>query len=905
MKPNTLREAICLALMPAIALVSALPVHAQGADTAGEEEAQLGTVEVTGSRIKRVDAEGSVPVTVINREQLELSGDVSVADYLRNTTFNSFGSFRPQSGSSAQSFAELSLRGLGGNRTLILIDGRRAPVAPQVGQAQDLNAIPLAAVERIEILSDGASAIYGSDAIGGVVNIITRKDFTGVEMTWGIADPAAKGGETEEGSVIFGSSGDRGNMIGGANYSNRGIIFSRDTGLKGIGASPSSNNFRNATAAPGTLYGFVPGSNASNPTFGAVVPGGCSGPGFYTLGSGSSRTCAYDFNLVAADEAETRNSSLFVRANYEISEDWSTYLNANVSRVKSFGRYAPVPASPFPGGAPFIPVGSPNHPAVRFPNAGYNANTPYFLAHRFAALGNRDTTTDANVYYFDVGFEGRIGNFDVNIGGRHVESKYLELGRNFVVGGLAQQFIASGQYDIYDPFGNPRSILDSMIATTNREAEFKIEELYALANTDLFEMTGGVAGLAVGAEYRDETYADIYDTLSSSGQIVGGAGNSAAGGRSVAAFYAEALFPLLENLEVSLAGRYDSYSDYGTDTSPKVSVRFTPIENLVLRGSYGQGFRAPTLDILTAQPTFGAPSVIDAQTCIALGLTANCRNPQTGQQNTPQVTSWTISNPNLQSESSDQFSLGVAWDATDWLNMSVDYWDTTIDGRITTTTANQIIACLLGTTAAGGCPPGISSLPFNVDPPVIANGLGVARAPGTGQILYVQTGSVNLGTIDTDGVDVNIRTNFDFGDYGTLRSQLQWSRVLHSKVDDIETVGLATAVGQTPKARASLNTEWTWGDFNFAWNANYIHGVTSSAAQLGDTDYPARLPSWTTHDLQASWSAPWNGRFTLGVQNIADKGPVIDPYDPSGRGFDFALYDQYGRTPYFRYTQTF
>lgn len=888
-----LNRAITAALaFGSVAALSMAPAFAQ--DDESDDTAQMETVEVTGSRIKRTDAEGSVPITVIDRQQLELSGDVSVADYLRNTTFNSFGSFRPQSGSSAQSFAELSLRGLGGARTLILIDGRRAPIAPQVGQGQDLNSIPLAAVERIEILTDGASAIYGSDAIGGVVNIITRRDFTGVEMSWGFSDPSAKGGETEEGSVIFGAAGDRGNMIAGASYSNRGIIFDRDGFGKGIGGSTFSNNLINATSAPGTLYGFVPGGFVANATNGSAVPGGCSDLGFYTTGSGTSRRCLYNFNLVSAAEAELRNSALFARANYEINEDWSTYLNANVSRVKSFGRYAPVPSSPWPGGAPFIPVGSPNHPAVRFPTAGYNPNVPYFLRHRFAALGNRDTSTDAQVYYFDLGFDGRIGDFDVNIGARKVESKYLELGRNYVVGGLAQQAIASGAYNIYNPSANPRDLLDSLIATINRESQFDISEIYAQANVDLFEMTGGVAGLAVGAEYRDENYADIYDTLQSSGQIVGSAGNSAFGGRSVAALYAEALFPILENLEVNLAARHDRYSDYGSDTSPKVSVRFTPIENLVLRASYGQGFRAPTLDVLSQQPSFSADSVTDRQTCLAFGLPATCST---------QINAYVIGNPNLKSETSDQYSLGVAWDATDWLNLSLDYWNAQIDGRIAGISSSQILGCLAGT--AVGCPPGLSVLPGNASPPVPANGLGAARAPGTGEVLYVQRGFTNLGTIETDGFDLNVRTNFDFGDWGSLRNQLQVGRVLHSKVDDVETVGFATNNGQTPKVRATLNTEWNLGDFGFAWNVNYIHGVISTAAQVGDPDYPARLPSWTTHDLQATWSAPWNGRFTLGVQNIADKDPVYDPYDPSGRGFDFGLYNQYGRTPYFRYTQTF
>ena len=890
-----LNRAITAALaFGSVAALTMAPAFAQ--DDEDGDTAQMETVEVTGSRIKRTDAEGSVPVTVIDRQQLELSGDVSVADYLRNTTFNSFGSFRPQSGSSAQSFAELSLRGLGGARTLILIDGRRAPIAPQAGQGQDLNSIPLAAVERIEILTDGASAIYGSDAIGGVVNIITRRDFSGVEMSWGMGEPTGiEGGETEEGSVIFGAAGDRGNIIAGASYSNRGIIFDRDSPYKAVGASSFSNNFINANPAPGTTYGFVPGGFTGNPTNGSVVPGGCSDQGFYTNGvNGAGRRCLYNFNLVSASEAEIRNNALFTRGNYEINEDWSTYLNANVSRVKSFGRYAPVPSSPWPGGAPFIPVGSPNHPAVRFPNGGYNANAPYFLRHRFAALGNRDTSTDANVYYFDLGFDGRIGDFDVNFGGRHVESKYLELGRNYVVGGLAQAAIASGAYNIYNPSANDRGVLDSLIATINRESNFTIEEIYAQANVDLFEMSGGVAGLAFGAEYRDESFSDIYDTLQSSGQIVGSAGNSAFGSRSVGAAYAEALFPVLENLEINVAARYDTYSDYGSDTSPKISLRYTPIENLVLRASYGQGFRAPTLDVLTAQPAFTADTVTDGPTCVAFGLPSNC---------SIQINGYSLGNPNLSSETSDQWSAGLAWDATDWLNMSADYWDTKIDGRIVSVSSNTIIDCLDGSST--NCPPGLSNLPANVNPPNPALGLGVARQPGTGEILYVQRGATNLGTIEATGLDLNFRTNFDFADYGSLRNQLQISTTFDFLVDGSEQVDTPAV----PETRAVLTNEYTWGDFNFAWNINYIDGTKSTASQQfpdPDLDYPQRLPSWTTHDLQATWSAPWNGRFTLGVKNVTDKAPVIDgPYDPTGRGFAFSLYDQYGRTPYFRYTQTF
>lgn len=863
---------------------------------AQDDAATLDRIEVTGSRIKRADVEGALPVQVITRQDIDVSGDVSVADFLRNTTFNSFGSFRPQSGSSAQSFAGLSLRGVGAGRTLILIDGRRAPVSPTTGQGQDLNSIPLAAVERIEILSDGASAIYGSDAIGGVVNIITRKDFNGVEMTIGAGNPKREGGETEEGSIIFGVASDRGSMMAGVSYNNRGIYFDRDRDYSRGGVSTFGANLLNANAAPGTLYGFTAGGFTAHPTNGSALPGfGCNTNGFFRGGSGTTTRCFYDFTNQSAAEAEIRNEALFTRGTYQINDDWSVYMNASVSRAKSFGRYAPVPSSPWPGGAIFLPVGSPNHPAVRFPNAGYNANTPYFFRHRFAALGPRDTFTDQNGYELQVGSQGRIGDVYVDFGMRSSEQKYYEFGRNYVVGGLAQQFIANGSYNIYDPFSNSRSVLDSMIATINRDSRTSIEELFANASLDLFEMGGGTAGLAVGGEYRTEEYSDIYDTLQSSGQIVGSAGNSAQGGRDVWAAYFELLLPVLSNLEFNVAGRYDSYSDYGSDFSPKVSMRFQPIDTLTLRASVGQGFRAPTLDILTAQPAFSADTVTDPQTCAAFGQPPSCST---------QVTAYAIANPNLASEQSDQWSVGLAWDATDWLNMTVDYYNIEIEDRIAAISTPLLASCLLGLQP---CPPGVSNLPTNVNPPVPSNGLGVARDPNTGAILYVQRGFSNRGTLETSGLDLNVRTSFDFGEWGTLANQLTVSYVADYSFD-----GNRDLVNDpsTPEFRASLQNQWTYGDFNFVWNINHIDSTKSTAllnlqAGFSDYGYSHKLASWTTHDLQATWNAPWKGKITLGVTNLADKDPILDPFQPTGRAFDFNLYDGYGRVPYVRYTQSF
>jgi iron complex outermembrane recepter protein len=925
-RANALRTSVSLALAAGLSTTGYGVAFAQdGADTEGR-------VQVTGSRLKRADLEGALPVTVIDREQIQLSGEISVADLLRNTSFNSFGSFRPQSGSSAQSFAGLSLRGLGSGRTLILIDGRRAPIAPNIGSAQDLNSLPLAAIERIEILSDGASAIYGTDAIGGVVNIITRRDFNGVEMSYGASAPTRPGGDTEEGSVIFGASSDRARVLAGASFNNRHIIWQRDRFWSSGGASVFSSNFL-----------AIPGFFLTHPDHGSANVPGCQDPSFTVVGSGATTQCLYDFTAVAADEADVRNQSLFARADFQINDDWSTYMNAGVSRVKSFGRYAPVPSSPWPGtGFPQLTQGTPNHPATDPADGGLNPNwmdyqdpqnpvlcsddeeftnsdgdpqactedevlyyrydptgaggldpalSPggdLFFIHRFAALGPRDTSTDAQIYDLQLGFQGRIGTVDLDFGVRQTESKYYDLGRNYVVGGLAQQVIDSGDYNIYDPTGNDQTIMNSMIATINREATTLQREAYAIANMDLFEMTGGMSGLAFGMEYRDEQYADIYDTLQSSNQIVGSAGNSAFGGRDVTAAFFEVLFPVTSDFEISAAGRYDRYSDFGSNFSPKVAFRWQPMDNVTVRGSWGQGFAAPTLDIVSAQPAFGAAGTTHGPTCDAIGGGAPCAT---------QVTTFSIANPNMGPEESTQYSLGLAWDVIEWFNFSIDYYNIEVENRVAFIGVNTIAQCIRPgdwTAPTQNCPPGMtdwtadgSIIRASVPDPTL--GIGIKFDETTGQILFAQTGFSNLGFIETDGFDFNGRFNFDLGEWGRLAHMLQLGYVRNYSVDggpnNIDGRGF-------PKYRGTLMNRWSMGDFETVWNINYIHSQPDPG-----------LRSHTTHDLQVNYHTPWNGRFTLGVRNVMNKDPVADPAE--ARGINMALYEGYGRVPYFRYRQSF
>ena len=273
----------------AASLAVSAPASFAADEDEGAEDAER--IVVTGSRLKRTDVEGANPVTVIDREQIELSGEISAADLIRNTTFNSFGSFRPQSGSSAQGVSTVNLRGIGASRSLVLVDGRRLTMSPSTGSSQDLNSIPLAAIERVEILSDGASAVYGSDAIGGVVNVITRKDYNGAEISVSKSEISlpADGGDREAGSAVFGSSNDTTSIIGGVSWNSRDIIFERDYYWVQPGVSIYGNNWSR--------------TDFSNAFTG--IPGGCNEENFFVNGP----ACSYNFNATNANEASTANES--------------------------------------------------------------------------------------------------------------------------------------------------------------------------------------------------------------------------------------------------------------------------------------------------------------------------------------------------------------------------------------------------------------------------------------------------------------------------------------------------------------------------------------------------------------------------------------------------------------------
>ncbi|MEL7238521.1 MAG: TonB-dependent receptor plug domain-containing protein, partial [Planctomycetota bacterium] len=442
---NPIRDAVKLALFGgAAATVAVAPsAFAQSDDVAEQDK-----VTVTGSRIQRVDLETAQPVTTISREDIDASGEISVAEVLRGSSFNSFGSFRQSSGSSAQSQSTVSLRGLGAARTLVLLNGRRMAGSPTfgAGSAANLNVIPIAAVERIEVLRDGASAVYGSDAIGGVVNIILRKDFEGLSMYAGMGRPTQDGGDEESFGIVGGVTSGKGNITFGLDHGEQDIIFNGDRDFSDVGLS--SFGFPGSFAQTGT------DSNGDSRFLGTGIDPRCpaddgsgepSGSGEFGASIALGGRCRYNYAGVSANEASLTRDSFFVNTNYEVTDNISFFARGIFTKTDSFGRYAPTPQV---GGSPFLPTMSaanPNNPTN--PNAfGGQFSSVDIMTPQFQTDANGDFLLDADgarIPVLDANgdpvsiAETLTGPFDLSIFYRNVPGGFRDsLVENTLVDGL-------------------------------------------------------------------------------------------------------------------------------------------------------------------------------------------------------------------------------------------------------------------------------------------------------------------------------------------------------------------------------------------------------------------------------------------------------------------------------------
>jgi iron complex outermembrane receptor protein len=837
-------------------------LFAQSADDPADELAavELRTVTVTGTRIKRVDVEGALPVTIIDREMIELSGETSIQDLLRNLTFNSFGSYTSQF-QGDMGTSQVDLRGLGSGRTLILVDGRRLPKAPVAPVTQSINAIPMGAVDRIEVLSDGASAIYGSDAIGGVINIITRKDYEGWELMYGRAQPQYGEGKRDEGTIMYGTGFGQSNLLINFSWNNRDISYDRDFAEYEPAENFFANNFR--LTDPGT--GF--------PTGGwTAFPGGCQDTdAFFLVPNPSSLTgevCRYNWAAVAATETSEDTQGMFIKFEHEFNADWQLWVDAYATQVEAFGRFAPAIFWSFWTDFP-MPTDSPNNPTnpeSPMYDPLFGPNVPVHWVHRFEAMGFRDFTRENHMIDVQAGINAWLGSVELELGLRKTwnwtDADFL----NWLNEGQVHALINDGSYNLQTPSATAEETLDRLRLNFYEEFRFDQEELFSALSWDLFETSAGPVQWVVGGEFRREEWSlEGYDQAFE--------GNFPypleIADRDTTSLFFETLVPLTTDFELSLAGRYDDYSDWGSEFSPKVSARWRVSDSLVTRASWGEGFRAPQLNLNTVEaveyPWFTDE---DPQSCAAIGEPEGCTIIF-------QAT-FTVS-PELSAETSDQYSFGLVWEPADWFSQTIDYFNISTEDSIALYDLSEVY-----TLEQAGLP--------------APTGLGVRRDP-SGLIQEIIFGWANYGLLETSGLDLNTKLSFEFGP-GRWRTHLMYSHVFDfSTQNQGEPTGNLIGTPLFPEARGTLSNYYDIQDFTFAWNLQY----TSEQRDL-DAKYLAfdeEIPSWITHDVQVNYHAPWGGRITLGAQNVTGKSAPDSGY------FTFYLYDFYGRVYYAQYIQTF
>lgn len=607
----------------------------QSVQAASEERLELETFEVTGSRIPRADTEGMAPLALFDREDIERSGATTINEFIRNMVFNSAGIIDE---SFTQSFAPgtsgIDLRGLGVNRTLVLLDGRRLPVYPfgQDGTQSfvDLNSIPLAGIERVEVLKDGASAIYGADAVAGVVNLITRKDMEGFEGTvqGGLTDE----GDGEEGrlSAVAGKQWEKTSATVIVDYLNRDDIMAKDRDFSESANGPIDD--RSVLGNPGT---WIP---LGGPTAGIAQAATSCLPS-NVISDPPDTLCMYDFAPWVTLVPETERIGMMGNLDHEFGNGLRLFTRALYNYSYSERDLAPT------GDMFFVNSGISTNPL------GENM----LVINRVEELGPRRDEFKTRSYNLLAGIGGYVGTWDweAAIGYGRVTAK-TEGVNGYTTSEDLQEAVDNETLNLFGP--SPNFDADSVAYTTRRDG--KSEQYFAdvKATGEIYELAAGSVQMAVGAEIRREEFEDSFDEITESGVILGVGGVSADGNRDSQAAYAEISVPATEALELQLAGRYDHYDDFGGTFNPKIGLRWQPRSDFLLRASAGTGFKAPSLHELYSGNIEGVESLIDDGT-----LESNVPTTITG-------------NPDLDPEESKSVNLGFVWDITQQWDLGIDGW---------------------------------------------------------------------------------------------------------------------------------------------------------------------------------------------------------------------------------------
>ena len=856
-------------------------------DGDGKEVVELGRHVVTGSRIRRIDVAEARLVVVITREDIELSGRQSVADVLRNNPVNSVGSARERSGSAWIGQSTINLHGIGANRTLVLLDGRRMPRSPvTANQAVDLNIIPLAAVQRIEILTDSASAIYGSDAIGGVVNIILRKDYDGIEVATSLDQPTREGADAESGVLTLGGATDRGRFLFSADFRNKEHIASADR-FYTLGTTGYEAGATTYPTAPfrATWYSWENADNVSSwgntlwpqhraaPNCEQVVDPATgqrllAGP---YLSANGDEHCGFHYATLAWETTDLKRASVFLHADYELSPDHALRVQSLISTQNVHGRFAPPPGDIVLTEA--AAAGLKRGFGFDIP---YPELLPYTLRHRFVGMGNRNFEGMLTLHENVLLAYGSAGIFEYELEARHTRYDGREDSCCFPKAFTTLEYVSQGLYNPFDPLHPVNAgALSAISANSTRHSRADFRSYSGNVSFDLMRATGGPLSWAFGFDYFDEKYQDLYDPLSAGGDLLGRAGVSGAGERLIRALFGEALVPLLPNLQLSAALRWDQYDDAaGSELSSYLSARYQPTDWLLLRASWGEGFRAGSINNLYDGTSLWLQTGFDLVKCRRDGIAP----PECGEGEYP---TYTGGNPSLRPERSESYNFGVvvAWNS---LTARADYWNVELENGI----GLSPLQGLIGLEFEGQCldTGHIETTRYTGTPAAIVrcgSGSFLKRDPATGVLLEADVFWDNTYRAQFRGVDVQVAYSLEttfLGDFqfrvqaGTILGLRTRSRTATEASSGLGAVSLAAAAtGARPSDRSSAAIIWRYGNHTLSSYVHYVGGFGLPEAEFSISPH-------TEFDVFYQWAAPWDGRITVGVKNLTDEDPELGSF---------------------------
>ena len=865
-------------LVAAIATVLALPAaaHANENLEQGDASRTLDAVQVTGSNIKRTDTETANPVQVISREQIAESGKQTTAELLRSISANTGGgSNETQNSGWSSGAAGIGLRGLSSKNTLILLNGRRLANYgfPNGGLSDtfvNINALPLVAVERIEVLKDGASAVYGSDAVAGVVNIITRQDFQGLEVG-ATAGQSGHGDMGTQSAKLVGGFGD----LDADGYN---VLFS----LEGYNRERLDHRERDLTASGDYRHlpgGGLNGWSAKGARFlvnGVSVPlldanGNCPQGTVLTaskpIDGRNGDTCAYNLN----------DSSTLIPS----TKRWQAYLTGSKrlgDNVEAFGEllYSDLEGSSWFGSSPYFTLESGRFALnadtglAEAVNAILPASSPYnpygqdvALEYTFFNLGQSIKTNRSKAWRALAGLRGNTEHWDWEVAAYRAASSERET----VAGGFANRWalfdaLGDGSYNLLNPSATPQAVIDGIALSTVRPAQSRLLGIDAKATRTLGEIKHGSIGFATGYEFRRENLDSYNPWQIDAGLQIRPAIAEAHGVRDVHAAYAEVVLPLAPGLEVDAAARFDHYDDFGDAFSPKLGIRWQPADWVVLRAAASKGFRAPSLSENSSSTmiSYSTAGVVDPH------------DPdQPGRRVSP--TFFTIGNTELDPEKTTTFNAGAVFSPWDGGSLSVDYYRIKVDNVIGSGNTTTLIA---------------ENDPANV------------LRDANGRLQAVYNRYQNLSELQTSGIDIEARQRWQTAAYGSFGISTALSHVIAYKRPQVIGGALVDYAGSNlgstlPDTKATTTADWAYGNWRTAltwyYTAGYQQRASSTASALQDD-----VASYSQLDLYVGYTGFENLSLYAKVQNLGDRTPPFDASYPGIRApYDFGQYDLRGR----------